>query len=114
MPLQQWNLPQYMPRIFTTNSQLTEEDHIFPRGRNAKQQHAIDRRYRKIGPLTEPLQRLGRKLTPGELIVKKMVKGVLGRVSKGAKGAKRPAAPPSQAAASPPRKRRVIVDSDED
>ena len=66
-----------MPRIFTTNSQLTEEDHIFPRGRNAKQQHAIDRRYRKIGPLTEPLQRLGRKLTPGELIVKKMVKGVV-------------------------------------
>jgi len=107
-------LPQYMPRIFTTNSQLTEEDHIFPRGRNAKQQHAIDRRYRKIGPLTEPLQRLGRKLTPGELIVKKMVKGVLGRVTKGARGAKRPAAPPSQAAAPPPRKRRVIVDSDED
>ena len=54
-----------MPCIFTTNSQLTEEDHIFPRGRNAKQQHAIDRRYRKIGPLTEPLQRLGRKLKTG-------------------------------------------------
>ena len=88
-----------MPRIFTTNSQLTEEDNILPRRRNAKQQHAIDRRYRKIGPLTEPLQRLGRKLTPGELIVKKMVKGVLGRVSK---GAKRPAAPSSQAAARPP------------
>ena len=100
-----------MPRIFTTNSQLTEEDHILPRRRNAKQQHAIDRRYRKIGPLTEPLQRLGRKLTPGELIVKKMVKGVLGRVSK---GAKRPAAPSSQAAAPPLRKRQVIVDSDED
>ena len=49
-----------MPRIFTTNSQLTEEDNILPRRRNAKQQHAIDRRYRKIGPLTEPLQRLGR------------------------------------------------------
>ena len=61
-----------MPRIFTTNSQLTEEDHILPRRRNAKQQHAIDRRY---------------------------VKGVLGRVSK---GAKRPAAPSSQAAAPPP------------
>ena len=100
-----------MPRIFTTNSQLTEEDHILPRRRNAKQQHAIDRRYRKIGPLTEPLQRLGRKLTPSELIVKKMVKGVLGRVSK---GAKRPAAPSSQAAAPPLRKRQVIVDSDED
>ena len=57
---------------------------------------------------------VGEGFTPGELIVKKMVKGVLGRVSKGAKGAKRPAAPPSQAAASPPRKRRVIVDSDED
>ena len=54
-----------MPRIFTTNSQLTEEDHILPRRRNAKQQHAIDRRYRKISPLTEPLQRLGRKLKTG-------------------------------------------------
>ena len=41
MPLQQWNLPQYMPRIFTTNSQLTEEDHILPRRRNAKQQQLI-------------------------------------------------------------------------
>ena len=48
---------------------------------------------------------------PGGLIVKKMVKGVLGRVSK---GAKRPAAPSSQAAAPPLRKRQVIVDSDED
>jgi hypothetical protein len=34
-------LPQYMPRIFTTNSQLTEEDHILPRRRNAKQQQLI-------------------------------------------------------------------------
>ena len=88
-----------MPRIFTTSSQLTEEDHILPRRRNAKQQHAIDRRYRKIGPLTEPLQRLGRKLTPGELIVKKMVKGVLGRVSK---GAKRPAVHPPPRLQPPP------------
>jgi hypothetical protein len=30
-----------MPRIFTTNSQLTEEDHILPRRRNAKQQQLI-------------------------------------------------------------------------
>ena len=100
-----------MPRIFTTNSQLTEEDHILPRGRNAKQQHAFDRRYRKIGPLTEPLQRLGRKLKTGRAHSEEDGEGsAWARVQR----CQAPAAPSSQAAAPPLRKRQVIVDSDED
>ena len=101
-----------MPRIFTTNSQLTEEDNILPRRRNAKQQHAIDRRYRKIGPLTEPLQRLGRKLKTGRAHSEEDGEGsAWARVQRcqAACSALLPGCSPP-----PLRKRQVIVDSDED
>ena len=100
-----------MPRIFTTNSQLTEEDHILPRRRNAKQQHAIDRRYRKIGPLTEPLQRLGRKLKTGRAHSEEDGRECLGACPKVPSGLQRP---PPRLQPPPLRKRQVIVDSDED
>ena len=104
-----------MPRIFTTNSQLTEEDHILPRRRNAKQQHAIDRRYRKIGPLTEPLQRLGRTLKTGRAHSEEDGEGSAWARDQRRQRCQAACCAPLPGCSPPPlRKRQVIVDSDED
>ena len=44
-------IPAGLPRVFTSNAPM-----IFPPGRTAAQQAAIDRRYTIIGPITADLR----------------------------------------------------------
>ena len=44
-------IPANLPRIFTSNAPM-----IFPPGRTAAQQYAINRRYTNIGPITADLR----------------------------------------------------------
>ena len=64
-------IPGDLPLIFTTNAAMTEEDTIFPRGRNAEQRVAIERRFIKV-PVTHPLQAGGRPFTAEEMQARRM------------------------------------------